>query len=79
MVESCERTANLISLKGADAVLGWEVFESWDPERIQRISLKPDALPQDEKHTALFAKLTAGPIGMSTFTTGDGRLVSLCL
>ncbi len=25
-----------------------------------RISLKPDALPQDEKHTALFAKLRAG-------------------
>jgi formylmethanofuran dehydrogenase subunit E len=25
-----------------------------------RISLKPDALPQDDKHTALFAKLRAG-------------------
>ncbi|MGB4281752.1 MAG: FmdE family protein, partial [Methanosarcina thermophila] len=25
-----------------------------------RISLKPDALPQDEKHIALFAKLRAG-------------------
>ncbi|NLN44370.1 MAG: formylmethanofuran dehydrogenase, partial [Methanosarcina sp.] len=25
-----------------------------------RISLKPDALPQDEKHTTLFAKLRAG-------------------
>nr|WP_156161031.1 MULTISPECIES: FmdE family protein [unclassified Methanosarcina] len=25
-----------------------------------RISLKPDVLPQDEKHTALFAKLRAG-------------------
>ena len=35
MVESCEKTANLISLKAVDAVLGWEVFESWDPERIR--------------------------------------------
>ncbi len=29
--ESCEKTANAISLKAVDAVLGWRVFQYWDP------------------------------------------------
>jgi len=44
--ESCEKTANAISLKAADAVLGWEVFHYWDPERIETIYLKPDEIPR---------------------------------
>jgi molybdate transport system substrate-binding protein len=40
--ESCEKTANVISLKAVDAVLGWEVFHYWDPERIETILLKPE-------------------------------------
>lgn len=46
MVESCEKTANIISLKGVDAVLGWEVFEAWDPARIERVLLKPEEIPR---------------------------------
>lgn len=38
--ESCEKTATAISLKAADAVIGWRVFEHWDPERIETIPLK---------------------------------------
>lgn len=38
--ESCDKTAAAISLKMADAVIGWRVFEHWDPERIQTIPLK---------------------------------------
>lgn len=38
--ESCEKTATAISLKAADAVIGWSVFEHWDPDRIQTIPLK---------------------------------------
>jgi molybdate transport system substrate-binding protein len=45
-VESCERTANILSLKGVDAVLGWEVFQHWDPERIETIFLKPGEVPR---------------------------------
>lgn len=45
-VESCERTANILSLKGVDAVLGWEVFQHWDPERIETIFLKPEEVPR---------------------------------
>ncbi len=44
--ESCEKTANVISLKAVDAVLGWRVFQYWDPERIGTIYLKPDEIPR---------------------------------
>ncbi|MGZ3525463.1 MAG: molybdate ABC transporter substrate-binding protein [Thermodesulfobacteriota bacterium] len=44
--ESCEKTANAISLKAADAVLGWEVFQSWDSQRIETIYLKPEEIPR---------------------------------
>jgi molybdate transport system substrate-binding protein len=37
--ESCEKTATAISLKAADAVVGWRVFHYWDPERIETIPL----------------------------------------
>lgn len=40
--ESCEKTANIITLKLADAVIGWSVFEHWDPQRIQTIPLRQD-------------------------------------
>ena len=45
-VESCEKTANIISLKGVDAVIGWWVFQHWDPERIETILLKPEEIPR---------------------------------
>jgi len=45
-VESCEKTANVISLKVVDAVIGWEVFQHWDPERIETIFLKPEEVPR---------------------------------
>jgi molybdate transport system substrate-binding protein len=44
--ESCEKTANVISLKAVDAVLGWRVFHYWDPERIETIFLNPDEVPR---------------------------------
>ncbi len=40
--ESCEKTAQLISLGSVDAVLGWEVFEHWDPEHIETVYLPKD-------------------------------------
>lgn len=44
--ESCEKTANAISLKAVDAVIGWRVFRYWDPERIETIYLKPGEIPR---------------------------------
>ena len=40
--ESCEKTANVISLKAVDAVIGWRVFQYWDPKRIETIYLRPE-------------------------------------
>ncbi len=44
--ESCEKTANAISLRAVDAVIGWEVFQYWDKERIETIYLKPEEVPR---------------------------------
>jgi len=44
--ESCEKTANVISLKAADTVIGWRVFQYWDPERIETIYLRPEEIPR---------------------------------
>ena len=44
--ESCEKTANAISLRAVDAVLGWRVFHFWDPVRIKTVFLKPEEIPR---------------------------------
>ena len=56
--ESCEKTASVISLKAVDAVIGWEVFQYWDPDRIETILLKPDAI----------SRIGHIPIAISRFT-----------
>jgi molybdate transport system substrate-binding protein len=56
--ESCEKTANAISLKAVDAVIGWRVFHYWDPERIETIYLKPEEV----------SRIGYIPIGISKFT-----------
>ena len=43
---SCSATANLVALGSVDAILGWQVFGEWYPERIESISLPPDAIPR---------------------------------
>ncbi len=44
--ESCAKTANIVALNGADAVLGWRVFESWNPEKIETVLLRPEQIPR---------------------------------
>lgn len=57
--ESCEKTATAISLKAADAVIGWRVFQYWDPERIETIPLKKEEI----------TRVGYIPIAISKFTT----------
>lgn len=40
--ESCEKTAALITLGSVDGAIGWSVFGSWNPEKIQVIPLRPE-------------------------------------
>ena len=44
--ESCEKTAAVISLRAVDAVIGWSVFQYWDPDRIETVYLKPEEIPR---------------------------------
>ena len=60
--ESCEKTANVISLKAVDAVIGWRVFQYWDPERIETIYLKPDEIPRVGYISIAISKFTEDKI-----------------
>jgi molybdate transport system substrate-binding protein len=44
--ESCEKTATAVALKQVDAVLGWSVFQDWDPQAIQTIPLPASQIPR---------------------------------
>jgi molybdate transport system substrate-binding protein len=57
--ESCEKTATAISLKIVDAVIGWRVFQYWDPDRIETIPLKKNEI----------TRVGYIPIAISKFTT----------
>jgi molybdate transport system substrate-binding protein len=78
--ESCEKTATAISLKMADAVIGWSVFEHWDPERIETVRLQAGQIPRigyipiaiskftkNRKSAQLFIDFLAGPEGRKIF------------
>jgi molybdate transport system substrate-binding protein len=60
--ESCEKTANAISLRAVDAVIGWRVFQYWDPERIETIYLKPDEIPRVGYISIAISKFTQDKI-----------------
>jgi molybdate transport system substrate-binding protein len=64
--ESCEKTATAISLKAADAVIGWRVFQYWDPERIETI-------PLDKSQIIRIGYI---PIAISKFTGNRERAQS---
>lgn len=57
--ESCEKTATAISLKAVDAVIGWRVFQYWDSDRIQTISLKKEEIPRIGYIPIAVSKFTA--------------------
>ena len=65
--ESCEKTANVISLKAVDAVLGWRVFQYWDPERIETIYLKQEEIPRIGYIPIAISKFTQDKLRAQTF------------
>ncbi|MCX5832332.1 MAG: molybdate ABC transporter substrate-binding protein [Deltaproteobacteria bacterium] len=60
--ESCEKTATTISLHTADAVLGWSVFQYWDPERIETVNLAKEEI----------SRVGYIPIAVSRYTKDRG-------
>jgi molybdate transport system substrate-binding protein len=65
--ESCEKTATAISLKAVDAVIGWRVFQYWDPERIESILLKPEAISRIGYLPVAISKYTEDKITAQKF------------
>jgi molybdate transport system substrate-binding protein len=78
--ESCEKTATAISLKMADAVIGWRVFEHWDAARIETVPLPREQIPrigyipvaiskfsQDRAAAQRFIDFLAGPEGRAVY------------
>jgi molybdate transport system substrate-binding protein len=61
--ESCEKTATAVSLKSVDAVIGWSVFQQWDPARIETIPLKPDEI----------SRIGYIPIAVASFSNNKAR------
>lgn len=78
--ESCEKTATAISLKMVDAVIGWSVFEHWDPEKIETVRLPKEEIPRigyipvaisrfckDRAAAQAFIDFLTGPKGRAIF------------
>jgi molybdate transport system substrate-binding protein len=55
--ESCAKTANIVAMRGVDAVLGWRVFQYWNPEQIESVLLPPEQI----------VRLSYMPIAVSSF------------
>ncbi|MCF8056861.1 MAG: molybdate ABC transporter substrate-binding protein [Desulfocapsa sp.] len=77
---SCAKTATAISLKQADAVIGWRVFQYWDQERIETIPLPKEQIPrigyipiaiakftQNREAAQAFIDFLTGPEGQAIF------------
>lgn len=59
--DSCAKTANMIALDAADAVVGWRVFESWNPDRIETVLIAPEQLPRIGYIPIALTNLSANP------------------
>jgi molybdate transport system substrate-binding protein len=55
--ESCEKTAQLVALGSVDAVLGWDVFHHWQPDKIDTVLLAPNQV----------ARIGYIPVAVTTF------------
>ncbi len=75
-VESCARAASMIPLGTVDVVLGWREFESWNPEAMEAILLRPEQLPRLAFVPAVKVRGARNPAGAEAFMTflasGDG-------
>lgn len=80
-VESCEKTAQILSMGLVDAVLGWDVFAKWDPEHIAIVSPAPNETPRiayipaalvrtskNQEKAREFLKLLDSPEGRALFS-----------
>ncbi|MEW6489902.1 MAG: molybdate ABC transporter substrate-binding protein [Thermodesulfobacteriota bacterium] len=78
--ESCEKTAQMLSLGLVDAVIGWDVFEEWDPQRVETVYYPPEevtrigylpaavsAFPREPELARAFLAYLVSPEGQAVF------------
>jgi molybdate transport system substrate-binding protein len=56
--ESCSKTAALVTLGQVDAIIGWRVFERWNPDKADIVYIEPKYVP----------KVAAIPAAISIYT-----------
>ncbi len=44
--ESCAKTAQLAALGSVDAIVGWRVFQYWNPDKLKTILLEKNQIPR---------------------------------
>ena len=77
---SCSKTANLTAMEQVDAVLGWRVFESWNPRRMEQVPIEPARIPRistvpiaipihtrDRERSQGFIDFVLSPDGLAAF------------
>lgn len=68
-VESCARTASMIPLGMADAVLGWREFAAWNPAAMEAVLLQPEQIPRLAYVPAVRIRGSSNPAGAEAFMT----------
>jgi molybdate transport system substrate-binding protein len=43
---SCSKTADLAAIGSVDVILGWRVFDAWNPARMDAVALRPGQIPR---------------------------------
>ena len=77
---SCSKTANLAAMSQLDAILGWRVFHSWNPDRMTYVPIAPQKIPRishipiaipvhtrDLQLSKSFIDFVLSPSGMSVY------------
>ena len=59
--ESCSRTAALVTAEHVDAVIGWGVFEKWNPDKVDVVLIKPERIP----------KIASIPVAISEYSNNE--------
>jgi molybdate transport system substrate-binding protein len=66
-VESFSRLGNLIALNNLDAVIGWRIFQWWNPDRALTIPLKPREIPRISTASIAISQFPRNPEAAQQF------------
>jgi molybdate transport system substrate-binding protein len=77
--ESCASTAQMLSLGLVDAVLGWDVFDDWDPRHIDTVPYAPEQIERIGYLPAALARFVrdrdAAQAFLDTLTSAEAQAI----